>query len=198
MTDSGRGLPVWLRPTRRAIDWTPLALVTAALLATSIILGWRMVEAPLVIERVSVAGLASAAVLGLADPARALLQAVPTSPRTRLARRLALLAGGTMLAVAAIVACERVVGLSPTAERELAAALIALVAIGIAVHAALSPTIDGASEAAAGTIVLWVAAAFLPVPLVPDAVRAAWLHYPWIVTTAAAAVAISATRHRSA
>jgi hypothetical protein len=191
-------MPVWLRPTRRAIDWTPLALVTTAVLATSIILGWRTIEVPAVIQRAGVAGLAAAAVLGLGDPARALLQAVPTPPITRLTQRVTLLASATAVAVAAIVICERVLALSPTVEPKLAAALIALAAIGVAVHAALSRTIDHANDAAAATILLWVAAAFLPSALLPDLARMAWLHHPWIVTTAAAAVTAAATRHRAA
>jgi hypothetical protein len=198
VTDSGRALPVWLRPTRRAINWTPLALITVSLLTTSIVLGWRMIEVPGLIQQVGVAGLAAAVALGLGDPARQLLQAVPTRPIVRLTRRVALLAGATALVVAAIAVGERVVGLSPTAEPELAAALVALAAIGLTVHAALSPTTDHANEAAAGAILLWVAAAFLPIALLPDPVRIAWLHHPWIVTTAAAAVTLGATTHPSA
>jgi hypothetical protein len=198
VTDTSAARPVWLRPTRRAIDWTPLALITAALLTTSIIFGWRMIEVPAFVQLVGVTGLAAAVAIALEDPARPLLQAVPTRPIVRLTRRVALLAGATTLAVAAIAVCERVVGLSPTAELEHAAALVALAAFGMSVYAALSPTIDHANEAAAGTILLWVAAAFLPIALPPDPVRMAWLHHPWIVTAAAAAVTVRATTHRAA
>lgn len=189
MTTTARARPVWLRPTRRAIDWTPLTLVTAALLATSIIVGWRMIAVPAFIQQVGVAGLAAAAVLGLADPARPLLQALPTRPIVRLTRRVTLLAGGTALALAALVACQRV--LSLTVQPALAAAVMALGATGVAVHTALSPASDHAHETAAATILLWVAAASLPIPVLPDPVRTAWLHHPWMVTAAAAAITAS-------
>lgn len=191
-------MPAWVRPTHRAIDWTPLTLITSAILIASIILGWRTIEVPALIQDLGVAGLAAAVVISLGDPARALLQALPTSPIARLTHRVALLAGATTLAVAAIVAAEHLLALSPTAEPELATALIALAAIGIAVYATISPIVDRANEAAAGVILLWVAAAALPVAFLADPVRMAWLHHPWIVTAAAAALTLGATRHPSA
>jgi hypothetical protein len=194
VTSTGLSSLAWLRPTRRAIEWTPLALVTAAILVTSSIFGWRAVEVPLIIRFLGVAGLAAAAVLGLGDTARALLQALPTPPLTRLGHRVLLLAGATALAVTAIGASGRLLGSSPTAEPELAGALIALAAVGIAVHSSLSSTVDHAEEAAAGVILLWVAAAALPLTSLAVPVSMAWLHRPSIVTAAAGAVTLFATR----
>lgn len=198
MNRTDRAVAGWLRPTRRAIDWTPLTLVTAAILATSVILGWRTIEVPALVQTLGAAGLAAAAVLGLGDPARPLLQALPTATITRLTHRAALLVGATTLAVVTIVIGERLLALSPTAEPNLAAALIALAATGTAVHHTISPTIDHANEAAAGVILLWVAAAAVPVAVLPEVVRVAWLDQPWIVTAAAAVVTLVATTRRSA
>ena len=195
---AGRVVPAWLRPTRRAIDWAPLTLITGALLATATVLGWRRIEVPALIQYLAVAGLAAAAVLGLGDPARPLLQALPTPPIVRFSHRAVLLVGASALAAAVLVAAERLLALSPTSEPELAAALVALAAIGTAVHAVGNPIVDHANEAAAGSILLWVAAVALPTELVPESVRMAWLHHPWPVTAAAAAITIGATTHRSA
>ena len=195
---AGRVVPAWLRPTRRAVDWAPLTLITGALLATATILGWRRVEVPALVQYLAVAGLAAAAVLGLGDPARPLLQAQPTPPIARFSHRAVLLVGATALAAGVLVAAERLLALSPTSEPELAAALLALAAIGTAVHALGNPIVDHANEAAAGSILLCVAAVALPTELVPESVRMAWLHHPWMVTAAAAAITIAATTHRSA
>ena len=198
MIGARRVVPAWLPPTRRAIDWIPLRLITAALLATATVMGWRTIEVPAVIQHLAVAGLAAAGVLGLGDPARPLLQALPTGAMARLAHRAVLLVGATALAAAVLVGGERVLTLSPTAEPGLAAALMALAAIGTAVHATCSPVTDHADEAASGAILLWVAAAALPVPFVPDPLRTAWLTHPWPVTAAAAFVTIGATTRRCA
>ncbi|CAN5829787.1 hypothetical protein BH24ACT5_BH24ACT5_03290 [soil metagenome] len=194
----GRGAPAWLRPTRRAVDWTPLTLITAALLTTTAVLRWRTTNVPVVVEVLAVAGLGAAAVLGLGDPARPLLQALPTPPIVRLAHRGALIAGATTLAAAVIVATQHLLELRPAAEPELAAAVVALIATGTAVQATASPTIDHAHEAAAGSILLWAATAALPIALVPDALRMAWLEHPWLVTATAAALTVAATSRRSA
>ena len=191
-------VPRWVTPTRRAIDWAPLTLITAALLATATLLGWRTIEVPAVVQYLAVAGLGAAAVLGLGDPARPLLQALPTPPLTRLAHRAVLLVGATALAASVVVAGERLLGLSPTADAELAVALIALAAVGTAVHAALGPIIDHANEAAAGSILLWVGVAGLAIAFIPDAVAMAWLNHPWQVSAISAVVIVGVTNRRSA
>lgn len=190
--------PAWLRPTRRAIEWTSLTFITAAILVASTILGWRAIEVPLFIRSMGVAGLAAAAVLGLGDPARPLLEALPTPPIARLGHRVSLLAGATAMAAAVIVASARLFGFSPTPEADLAGALIALTAIGIAVHAILSATVDHANEAAAGVILLWVVAGALPVASLADPVAMAWLNHPSIVIAIAATVTLGVTQHSQA
>jgi hypothetical protein len=100
--------------------------------------------------------------------------------------------------MAVILACERALAASATVEPELAAALVAVAAIGIAVHTGLTPSIEHAHEAAAGAILLLAVASALPVGVIADPVRMAWLHHPWVVTAAAAVVTAGATRHRAA
>ena len=189
--------PAWLAPTRRAIDWTPLALIAAALLATAAFLGWRTIDVPGVIQHMAVAALSVAAVLGLADPARPLLQALPTSPLTRLARRVVLLIGATTFVTAVLVVAEHLLAVTPTAEPELAAALFALATVGTAVHAVCDPISEHANEIAAGSILLWVSAMSLPVAFIPDTVHTAWLHHPWPIAATATVVIVCATRWRA-
>jgi len=172
-------------------------LIVGALLVTAVFLGWRSIEVPPFLHYSAVAGLAAAAVLGLHDPARPLLQALPTPPIVRLAHRAVLLVGATTASVAILLAAERLLALSPTSEPELAAALVALTVSGAAIHAAADPIIDRASEAAAMAILLWVAAAAAPTAL-PVSMSTAWLNHPWPVVAIAGAVMLIATTHRSA
>ncbi|MFN0029032.1 MAG: hypothetical protein ACKV2O_17880 [Acidimicrobiales bacterium] len=183
--------PAWLAPTRRAIDWTPLAVITGALLATATLLGWRQLEVPELLQYLAVAGLASAAVLGLADPARPLLQALPTTPITRLSHRGMLLVGATALAAGALLSAERLLDLTPTAAPQLAPALMALAALGTAVHTVAAPLTDHPHEAAAGSIMLCIVASALPLDFLPDTLRMAWLHHPWPFTAAATIVILT-------
>lgn len=197
-------VPAWLHPTVRAINWTPLALITAALSATVVTLGWRHIEVPSLITHLGVAGLAAAAVLGLDDPARPLLQALPTRPIAQLAHRAVLLVAATALAAAGCV----VVAIAVTGDRfvdsrstdpELAAALMALAASGTAVRAILGTRLEQAEEAAAGSILLWVGGAVVvPDAWVPEPLRLAWLDHPLLVTAVAVLVVIVATCRRGA
>ncbi|HUP75689.1 MAG TPA: hypothetical protein VM282_21805 [Acidimicrobiales bacterium] len=146
----------------------------------------------------AVAALSAAGVLGLADPARPLLQALPTSPLTRLAHRAALLIGATAFVTVLLVAAERVLAVTPTAEPELAAALLALATAGTAVHAVCNPFVEHTNEIAAGSMLLWVASLSLPFAFIPVAVRVAWLHHPWPVTATATVVIVCAMTRRDA
>lgn len=197
MTITRLPAPAWLRPTRRAIEWAPLALVAAALLVASSSMRGPAIEVPPIIRFLGVASLAAAAVLGLGDTARALLEALPTPPLARLGHRVALLASATALVVAALGTSVRLLRLSPTAGPELAGALVALAASGIALHSTLSPRLDRAEEAAAGGILLWVAAAALPLPSFAIPVSMAWVQRPGIVTAVAVAVTLLGTRRRA-
>ena len=189
--------PAWLAPTRRAIDWTPLAVITGALLATTTLLGWRQIHVPILIHYLAIAGLASAAVLGLGDPARPLLQALPTAPITRLSHRWVLLVGATAAVVGTLLSAERLLGVTPTAAPQLAPALVALAALGTAVHTVAAPLTDHPHETAASSILLCIVVSALPLDL-PDTLRMAWLHHPWPVTAASIAVILAATTKSSA
>ena len=190
--------PAWLRPTRRAIDWTPLTLITAALLVTAAILGSRGLEVPDVISHLAVAGLAAAAVLGLGDNTRPLLDALPTRAIARLGHRALLLTGATVLAAGVLVTTERLLDLSPTTEPGRAAALLALAALGTAVYAATHRMIDHAHEVSAAAILLLVAGSSLTTKVIPDTIRLAWLRDPWPVVSIAMVVILASTTRRSA
>lgn len=199
MTGARRVALAWLRPTRRAIDWTPLIVIAAAQLAVGTVLGWRYGEVPGLVQHLAAAGLAASVVLSLHDPARPLLQALPTPLLVRLSHRVVLLLGATAATTAVLVVIVNLQASSPAVQPGLPAALIALIAFGIAVHAAAGPVIDHASELAASAVLLWVGTAVaIPAELVPDAVRFAWLEHPWPTTAAAMGVTLLATTHRSA
>lgn len=80
-------MTAWVRPTMRSIGWTPLVGVAACLALVTV---WAD-RWPEDLVGVAAASVAAAVVAGLADPAAALLAAVPTSAAVRRARRLALL-----------------------------------------------------------------------------------------------------------
>jgi hypothetical protein len=83
-------MPAWLTPTVRSISWWPLATVAACIAATTAAAEYADRSAVDLVGVVA-AALAAAVVIGLRDPAAALLSAVPTSLAVRRARRLALL-----------------------------------------------------------------------------------------------------------
>lgn len=184
----------WLHPTRRAIDWTSLSLVTVALVGTQVLLAGRDGDVPDLIHYLAVGAVAAGTVLGLDDPAQPLLEAAPTSFPTRLVHRLIVLTGGVTLVVAVLAGTERLLGIRPAAGPGLAATLIALVAFGVAVHAISTPVIEHASEAAAAATLFWVIAALVvPPELVPQVVGRAWLDHPWPVAALATAATVAVT-----
>ena len=83
-------MDAWLLPTARAVGWLPLATVAAGLTAAAVAARsagtW-----PVELTGLGAAGIASAVVAGMSDPAERLLAAVPTSAAVRRARRLLLL-----------------------------------------------------------------------------------------------------------
>jgi len=157
--------------------------------------GWRDVEMPAIVRHAGVAGLAAAMLLGLDDPARPLLTALPTQSLERLLHRVVVLATaaglvGTLLAVASWG-----VELSPSATSAEAAALVALLATGLAVFAVTAPRVDRAAEVAAVSVVLWVGAGVVPRFGLPAGMVIGWLEHPWPVAACASMVAVGVT-HR--
>jgi hypothetical protein len=175
-------MPAWVVPTARAIPWTPL-MVVAACLAVITAVAAHAGMWPVVVLGIASAALAAALVAGLRDPAAALLSAVPTSPARRRARRQALLLPAGLvvwlLSVWAARQWESAVGW-PIGQ------LAALTATGFAVAAWAPARIS--LEAGVAAPLLWYAAARAG-GLGPDPAELplAWLHHPWIVTTAALA-----------
>ncbi len=192
---SGPRRPAWLWPTARAVDLSPLATVTVVLAIVTVSFGWRDVEMPAIVRHAGVAGLAAAMLLGLDDPARPLVDALPTQALERLLHRVVVLATaaglvGTLLAVASWG-----VELSPSATSAEVAALVALLATGLAVFAVTAPRVDRAAEVAAMFVVLWVGAAVVPRCGLPAGLVIGWLEHPWPVAACASMVAVGVT-HR--
>ena len=187
---SGPRRPAWLWPTVRAVDLWPVAIVTVVLGIVTVSFGWRDVEMPAIVRHAGFAGLAAAMLLGLDDPARPLVHALPTQALERLLHRVVVLATaaglvGTLLAVASWG-----VELSPSATSAEAAALVALIATGLAVFAVTAPRVDRAAEVAAVSVVLWVGAGVVPRFGLPVVVVIGWLEHPWPVAACASMVAV--------
>lgn len=127
---TGFPAPLWLRPTRRAIDWTPVTVISAA----------------------AVAGVAAG------------------------------------VAATVLLLTYRALALDPAVESELGAALVALLATGIAVHSVLEPAAEHSADAAAAAVLMWVGAGFVPTELIPEMIGSAWLIHPWAVAALAIAV----------
>lgn len=77
----------WVVPTARSISWWPMAVVAVLLTGTTALAD----ATPVNLVGVAAATLAAGVVVGLRDPAAALLAAMPTSAAVRRARRLVLL-----------------------------------------------------------------------------------------------------------
>ena len=157
--------------------------------------GWRDVEMPVTVRHAGVAGLAAAMLLGLDDPARPLMTALPTQALERLLNWVVVLATaaglmGTLLAVASWG-----VELSPRATSAEAAALVALLATGLAVFAVTAPRVDRAAEVAAVSVVLWVGAGVVPRFGLPAGLVIGWFEHPWPVAACASMVTVVVT-HR--
>ena len=198
MTVTSIARTTWVRPTVRAIDWTPLFLVTGTTLAAEGVIGWTGIDPPAFVLYTGLGGLAASAVLGLGDPAQSLLQPLPATTFMRLLHRTALLSASTAFSVCAIVITAKLLDLSPHLGPDLSASLVALAAVGVAVHAIAGAVSHRRHEIAATTILLWVAAAAMPLPAALDVVRLAWLDRPGWVALVAVATTIGGTRRRSA
>jgi len=185
----------WARPTARAVPWSTLAVAAATLLALVLAVG--LVDAPPLPESVAALGaalLVSALARCLHDPAHALLAALPTSLRRRVARRLALVlpvAAGLGALVAGVA--ERLDALAPDRPPLPAAALV-LLAAALAAWSVLGRVRpELAASGAAAVPVAWaVLAAATPAGAAADVV-VAWGRPGWpLVAAALAAVALAA------
>jgi hypothetical protein len=176
-----------VRPTARAIAWTPVLAVSVGLLSIAALL--RLADRPVdVVLGVGAAATASALVFALDDPAARLLAPLPTSAMTRRLLRLALVAAVAVpswLLVAALLPGDGL-GLLP---------LLALTSTGVAVATRLRPGVSVAPAAAAP--LLWVAAGQLvggALGIVGD-VATLWQTHPAYVAAAGLALVV-AGRHR--
>jgi hypothetical protein len=187
---SGPRRPAWLWPTARAVELWPLATVTVVLGIVIVSFGWREVEMPAIVRHAAVAGLAAAMLLGLDDPARPLMNALPTQALERLLHRVVVLAVAAGIVGTLFAAASWRVDLSPSATSAEAATLVALLATGLAVFAVTAPRVDRAAEVAALSVVLWVGAAVVPRFGLPGGLVTGWLEHPWPVAACASMVAV--------
>lgn len=188
-------MAAWARPTARAVPWSSLAAAAAGLLGLVLVVA--VTDAPPLPGSVAAVGaalLVAALAVCLHDPAHALLAALPTSPRRRTARRLALVLPVTagVGALAAAVA-DRAHAFASDRPSLLAAALV-LLAAALAARSALARTRPAlAGSGAAAVPLAWaVLAAATPVGAAADVV-AVWARPGWpLVAAALAAVALVA------
>jgi hypothetical protein len=172
----------WLVPTSRALPWRPLLVVVptlAAVLAIADVAGAG--PAPPTLLGLAVALLAAAALLGLDDPARSLLAAVPTSLARRRAHRLVLLVPVLAVSTATLLAVAHRLDLVTATLTSGTASLAALVAWGLAAGRLVErwrPEL--VAPVAAGTPIAWVvAAAALPADSAVGDLVHTWSAQPW-------------------
>ena len=176
-----------VRPTARAIAWTPVLAVSAGLLSIAALL--RLADRPVdIVLGLGAAATASALVFALDDPAARLLAPLPTSAMTRRLLRIALVTAVALpswLLVATILPGDGL-GLLP---------LLALTSTGVAAATWLRP--DRSVAPAASVPLLWVATGQLlggTLGLLGDAATL-WRTHPAYVAVVALALVI-AGRHR--
>lgn len=179
----------WVRPTLRSTNVVPtiLALVVSAALLVALDLVDVAVRAPWLGPLV-LALLTSAVVLGLHDPAHALLAALPSGTGTRLLHRLVLLSS---LAVAGALALEVLARATPTVALTAPTLLtfgpcaVAAVVVAFGRHPVVAPS---AGAAVPIGWVIWAATTPHDGPLAP--VAHLWHRQPTVTAGTALAVAV--------
>jgi hypothetical protein len=188
----------WLAPTVRAVPWWPLAIaVTALASALAAAHVAAAAPAPPTLVGLGLALIVAAAILGLDDPARDLLAALPTSLARRRLQRLVLLVPSALGAGAALLLGGRHLGLVLESATAALASLAALAALGmLAGRLAERRRIDLLAPVGAGASIAWaLASAALPAHGLVGATAHGWADrpWPWVVAAAAAVLLV----HRS-
>jgi len=183
----------WISATTRLVQWSLLAGVVAATLATSAALSVAGAAFPTLLAPIVAAAFASVAPACLDDPAHDLLAAVPTSAGWRTAHRL-------IVVVPACVIAWSV--LSPVVDASVGwpaslPPMVALLAIGVATTTLVASWRPDAAAAAGAAAPLALATAWvwLPFERIADAMTI-WEDHPWPVTVAAGTVAVTTSRRR--
>lgn len=164
------------------MSWRPLAVVVP-LLSGSIVVAVAVgaPAAPPTLVGMASALLVATALLGLDDPARDLLAALPTSPARRRAHRLVLLVPVLVGVASALLAVAHRLDLVTATVASGTASLAALVAWGLAAGRLVErwrPEL--VAPVAAGAPITWVlAAAALPVDGAVGDLAHAWAAQPW-------------------
>ena len=184
----------WLTPTRRAIRWAPLTVMTSASAATLTLV--RLADRPLqgnllvCVTAMVVLG----ALCGLHDPGRDFVQAMPRSAAQRLAHRLAVLVPTSAIALLAVrLIAERWFTLLPPSPGWLA--LTAFGAAGVATTTVLVRRIGSrGADVAVSVMLAWLAFGVLLLELdVPLGLALPWWRWPALVGGLAVVVTWIAT-----
>ncbi len=184
----------WLTPTRRAVRWAPLAVMTAASTATLALL--RLADRPLRGQLLLClpAMIVLGALCGLHDPGRDFVQAMPLSAARRLAHRLTVL---VPVGVISLLAVRQLAGhlftvLPPSPGWR---AFGAFGAAGVATTTVLVRRIGPrAAEVAVSVMLAWLAFGVVLVELdVPLGLALPWWRWPALVGGVAVVVTWLAT-----
>jgi hypothetical protein len=179
-----------IAPTTRAMPWSAVAVSGIVALGIAAVVRASGSEAPTAAAALAAGTIAAAAALCREDPAGALLAAVPTSPRRRLALRAAL-----VTPVCILIWCSScaLAGYPEFGVRPLLA-LIAAGFAGGAVVACHRP--DAAAGGGAVFALAWAAAPLLPILGPLDQVATVWLRSPVTVLVVSALIAGIVERDR--
>lgn len=187
----------WLVPTARAVAWRPLAVVVPTLaVALALAHSAGAASVPPMLLGVALALLVAAALLGLDDPARDLLAAVPTNLARRRAQRLALLGPAAVGATVGLLVAGRQLDLAADPVGSGVASAAALSAVGLlAGRIAERWRMELLAPVGAAAPIAWVlVAAALPVEGVLGEVANGWAERPWPWALAATTAWLLASR----
>jgi hypothetical protein len=179
-----------IAPTTRAMPWSAVAASGIVALGIAAVVRASGSEAPPTAAALAAGTIAAAAALSRDDPGAGLLDAVPTSPRRRLALRAALV---TPVCILIWYSSCALAGYTELGMRPLLA-LIAAGFAGGAVFACRRP--DAAAGGGAVFALAWAAAPFLPGLGPLDQVATVWLRRPVTVFVVSALIAGIAERDR--
>lgn len=183
----------WLLLTARAVAWWPLAVVAPVLGVAAGIAG-AAEAGPIssTLLGVALALLAAATLLGLDDPARDLLAAMPTTLVRRRAQRLALLGPAVLGLSATLLLSGRHLDLVVERPSSALGSVAALLTVGLlAGRVAERRRAELVAPVAAGTPVAWVLlAAALPARGVLGGLAHGWAERPWLWVVGAIAALV--------
>lgn len=177
-----------VRLTARALDVSALVLVAAGAAVTLSVVGFLDTSAVVPTARVCGGALAAAATMALRDPARDLLEAVPTSARVRLLLRSVVLVPATLVAATLLgVLVHAWVG-GPAVEFAGLESVLALTCAGFAATAVCARFNPGVAAETGAIVALGWSTLPTLMPSWGTELSALWLDHPRFVAAAALAL----------